>query len=633
MSTRNTILTSILALVVLLALNTPFANANATRELTGTIGGSFEGTLGLAVDLETGNVYVADNNTDTIDIYNATGGPPAGGVPSQITGLTFHQSGGGEEGTSPGIAVDNSCYEHEPRLTGEECEKFDPAYGDVYATYLEGTGPKRNVRQYGLNSKNEYELIGLLPVHSGLDNVNCPAQGLAVDSEGNVYSASYFGGQDTFHGSLVEQKASGEELEFTQNIVERPGFVALGASGDVYAGNYDSESVGVVKLKIGALGEVLSEELFAPTKRGFGAVAVDRSTGSVFVGQGNGVAEYSEAGGEPLLEFGSEEPNGGSLAGKKAITGIAVNSVTGRVYVANTSRGDVDVFGPVLNPASIPAEQPEASDVTRTSVLLAGTVDPEGGGASYYYEYVPAGEYEPGATNPYAHGGRTASSALPSAHVDESVERVVLSGLSPGTTYHYRIAVHNANTTTYGPDQTFTTAPATPPTVLTGAAVDVGSTSVTLTGTIGPRGLPSSYVFEVGTGTSYDGARLFGNAGNSTGEVQASVALQYLVPGTTYHYRLMASSFDGTSYGEDETFTTPGIPSPIGQPASTSLIATPNIAFPSIAGATTGPTKLTTKHLTNAQKRKSALESCKKKPKKQRAACEKQATKKYKKTK
>ena len=222
-------------------------------------------------------------------------------------------------------------------------------------------------------------------------------------------------------------------------------------------------------------------------------------------------------------------------------------------------------------------------------------------------------------------GGRTATTALPAAHADESIERVVLSGLSPGMTYHYRLAVSNASGTVYGPDQTFTTAPATPPTVTTGAAGEVGTTSATLTGSVGPRGLATSYVFEVGTSTSYDGARLFGNAGSSSGEVQATAALQYLVPSTTYHYRLVATNFDGTTYGQDQSFTTPGVPSPVGQPATIPLIATPSVAFPSIAGATTGPAKVTTKALTNAQKLKNALKACRKKPKRQRAACEKRA--------
>jgi hypothetical protein len=36
------------------------------------------------------------------------------------------------------------------------------------------------------------------------------------------------------------------------------------------------------------------------------------------------------------------------------------------------------------------------------------------------------------------------------------------------------------------------------------------------------------------------------------------VYLEGLQPGTTYHYRVVATNVDGTTYGEDQTFTTPG---------------------------------------------------------------------------
>ena len=269
-------------------------------------------------------------------------------------------------------------------------------------------------------------------------------------------------------------------------------------------------------------------------------------------------------------------------------------------------------------------------------MLLAGSADPEGGGGSYYFQYVPAAELEPGAADPYAAGVQTATATLPGRHADESIERVVLSGLKPGTTYHYRLVVSNATGTSYGPDEAFTTAPATPPAVATGAAVEVSATAATLTGTVGPRGLPTSYVFEVGTDTGYGGAKLFGNAGEGTGEEQVSVALRFLIPGTTYHYRLVASSFDGTTYGQDETFTTPGVPSPVTQPPGTPLLASSTGVFPSIAGAVTwhaGATK-PRRALTGTQKLEAALRACRKeRPAKRRAGCEERARKAHPQTK
>ena len=573
MSTHKTILTSTLTLIVL-ALSTTTAAATPTRELVGTFG-SLSDPSGIAVDLETGNVYVADRATDVVDVFGATGGAPAAGVPTQITGLHFEYGGG-----PAGIAVDNSCYEHEPRLTGSACEAFDPSYGDLYITSPDipnpGSEGPQSVERFRLNSEHQkYELIEKIAIGNGLE----VPLGVAVDSQGNIYVASYFS------TAITELKTSGEVLGIGQGIVSYPGYVAMDDLGDVYVSEWNSG--GVAKLKVDAAGSVTSEEpIELPTESAANAtdpVAVDRSTGDVLVGDGSEIREY-DAAGALQLEFGSAEAIGGSLAKAEA---IAVNAETERFYVANAARGDVDVFGPVIQTPTASSVQPAAADATRTSVLVGGTVDPESGDASYHFEYVDAAGYESGAANPYGSGGRTESIALAPAHTDETVEGVPITSLTPGTTYHYRVVASNAAGTGYGPDETFTTAPATPPMASTGPAGDVSATGATLSGTVAPDGLPTSYAFEVGTDTNYGGAQLFGNAGSSTGEEAVTIGLQYLIPGTTYHYRLVATNVDGTSYGHDVTFTTPAIATPIIQPSPTALIPSPTIQFPSLTAGIT----------------------------------------------
>ena len=39
--------------------------------------------------------------------------------------------------------------------------------------------------------------------------------------------------------------------------------------------------------------------------------------------------------------------------------------------------------------------------------------------------------------------------------------------------------------------------------------------------------------------------------------IDSSEIIGILVPGVTYHYRIKATNINGTSYGEDMTFTTP----------------------------------------------------------------------------
>jgi hypothetical protein len=614
MSIRRAILTSALTLTTLTLSAIP-AGAHATRELLGTFGAmETPGPGGIAVNLETGNVYVTDKHAQTVDIYGANGGAPTDGVPTQITGVTL------ESHYRPvGVAVDNSCYEHEPRLIGTACEEYDPSYGDVYVATLASPEPPSpiygppSVRKFKLNPGHGYELAGriYLPLFEKGGEPSQPF-GLTVDSHGNLYSVSLFFSPVIEFKKAVEKVVNDGKEEVQEKLEETglpeasfpnaeiegkgPQYVAVDDLGDVYASTPEeggpSEGYnGVVKLKVGASGNELSEEIFTGNI-GEGverAVAVDPVTGTVYVSDGSEVAEYDSAGSLQLM-FGSTEPLGGSLGkANNGAVAIAVNQVTDRVYVANGLHDDVDVFGPVVGPPVFEGAQPAVSGITRTSALLAGSVDPESEGATYHFEYVAAGEYEPGATEPYRDGGRTATTALAGGHVSESVERVVLSGLRPGTIYHYRMVAANANATTYGPDETFSTLLATPPVLSTGPAMEVSATSATLTGAVAPQGLPTSYVFEVGLDTSYGGARLYGNAGSSTGEVPVSVALQYLVPGMTYHYRLSATSFDGSTYGQDGTFTTLPVASSIGQPQATALIPSPMVQFPSIVGAITSP--------------------------------------------
>jgi hypothetical protein len=84
----------------------------------------------------------------------------------------------------------------------------------------------------------------------------------------------------------------------------------------------------------------------------------------------------------------------------------------------------------------------------------------------------------------------------------------------------------------------------------------MGATSATATGTINPGGRSTSWYSEYGTSTSYGKRTSSKGAGSGTANVQVSGALIGLTPRTTYHYRLVATSSDGTARGQDGLFTT-----------------------------------------------------------------------------
>ena len=97
---------------------------------------------------------------------------------------------------------------------------------------------------------------------------------------------------------------------------------------------------------------------------------------------------------------------------------------------------------------------------------------------------------------------------------------------------------------------------ASPPIVVTGAASNIGPTSVTVAGTVNPQGLATTYLFEYGKTTSYGSKTASNSAGSGTSTVGVTATISSLSPGTTYHYRIVATSTAGTRKGADRSFKT-----------------------------------------------------------------------------
>ena len=96
------------------------------------------------------------------------------------------------------------------------------------------------------------------------------------------------------------------------------------------------------------------------------------------------------------------------------------------------------------------------------------------------------------------------------------------------------------------------------PAVTSEAASDVGLEAARLNATVNPNGLETAYRFEYGTSAEYGQLAPAEPKGIGSGtEAKAvSEAIEGLEAGTTYHFRISATSEAGTSYGEDGTFTT-----------------------------------------------------------------------------
>ncbi len=295
--------------------------------------------------------------------------------------------------------------------------------------------------------------------------------------------------------------------------------------------------------------------------------------------------------------YGSKTPpedagDGNEVVGAaRPVTGLEPNTTYHYRFLAENTYGVTYGADETLTTQAIVPQfgQPQpVSAITRTAVTVSGSINPEKSSTTYRILY--------GETSSY---GDYSAEFQAGEGLGEKAVQVGLLSLEPGKTYHYAVQATNQAGTATGPDVTFTTAPPTPPTATTGGASSIALTTATVSGMIDPEGLETSYELDFGTSAEY-GTSIPGEAGAGTEPINIEVPIQYLAPGTTYHYRIVAINSDGRTYGADETFTTPAYSAPIVLPSTLPLIATPAIAFPT----ETAPTQKAAKKKTTKKKHK-----------------------------
>jgi RHS repeat-associated protein len=188
-----------------------------------------------------------------------------------------------------------------------------------------------------------------------------------------------------------------------------------------------------------------------------------------------------------------------------------------------------------------------ASGLSAEAATLNGKVNPNGIATTYQFEYGTTTSYGTKVpASPGSAGSGTAAKAVSQA----------VSGLKAGTTYHFRLIATNEAGIRTGEDKTFTTPVL--PTATTEAATGVNEKEATLKASVNPNGSSTTYQFEYGTTTSYGTKVPFSPESVGAGKtaVAVSKAITGLAEGTTYHYRVVASSAAGTVKGSDQTLKT-----------------------------------------------------------------------------
>ncbi len=333
-------------------------------------------------------------------------------------------------------------------------------------------------------------------------------------------------------------EANGEPHEFTAGLgagtSEIPGAtelrgVAVDSKGNIYAGDVQfggPSAPNTHKIRIYSRSGALLNE-FEPEEEGgiprvrilptFLAVAPD---GSLYVAESGFTTYRLEPSQFPVTAsttYSPGKPFKNSPLGNENPLGLAVDPTTSHVYVGQRRSGSqaidphVVVYDEDDNPFGSLGAAGEAGDFVGEPLSVAVN------GAS---ERVYIAD--------------DASEALVSGHI------VDLGG---------QVKVF----------QTFTF-PVIAPTVTATSVIDLNLFTATLRASINPNTLETTYHFEygtedcsLGTCTSVGGGTI--PAGHKP--VGVSKEIEGLKPGTTYHYRVVATNAEGETKGPDKTFTTP----------------------------------------------------------------------------
>jgi hypothetical protein len=434
-----------------------------------------------------------------------------------------------------------------------------------------------------------------VPGHSGVptpgtatsSHMNAP-DGVATDSTGNVYVADFL-------NAVVEKITPGGQLSVIAGIPGSPGSptpgpatsshlsevdsVAVDTAGNVYIADGGPNVIekvtpsGTLSIFAGIPGSSAQPTPGVATASALddpNGVAVD-SAGAVYVADpGANEIEKITPGGQLSVIAGNGSSGTPAYNGPATDTSLnqplgMVVDPAGNVFVADGANHTIDRLTP---PAPVSTTGPAITGTPQAGQTLTtdgGNWDNAPFTETYQWQDCDGS----GAGCTAIPGATSRSYAVTGSDGGHSL-RVVVTALNGGgsadataaATAVVPASLTVTTTMTTAPTTTTTTAPG--PLLVTTAPVGSGPDepsvkplAASLGGEISPSSTPVTYHFEYGPngfyGTTTGSTTL--PASSTAQAVHANV--RGLIPGTIYHYRLVATTPSGTSYGQDETLTTP----------------------------------------------------------------------------
>ncbi|HXB65029.1 MAG TPA: hypothetical protein VNV42_09175 [Solirubrobacteraceae bacterium] len=249
----------------------------------------------------------------------------------------------------------------------------------------------------------------------------------------------------------------------------------------------------------------------------------------------------------PLQDMGSQAS--GSVAVNAPLAGLAPAHYYNYRIVCEDSYGEVAGENESFEtpPAVAGVNTEEASEFQTTGATLNGSLEPRGVDTECQFDYGTSPAL--GSTTPLRDEGSALEGRVKIG--------VPISGLEPNQTYYARLYCENQYGVARGFYSIFTTFALGPSISGVTVVTDLSKAGARFTAMVDPEGSETYVYFQYGETEAYGMSTTPIDVGSASAvQTVGPVDSGELIPGTTYHVRVVAANPAGTVYGPDATFTT-----------------------------------------------------------------------------